>query len=246
MRFSKLFTFASITLGVASALVVPIRRDTTSDVDLELRDNHPNYHKVSFVSKATKHIKVLGLEGHDRQVVEDFHKNTVAAEMDKHGAHFADIHNLAHIEGSADPKMHITVAFRNPANEDILSKYGNPEKTGRKHHIYTLNLPKEYEQAVQHHKEHLENDPEAKRKHDERQAQSKAAKIATDKAREEKRKAEAEALKRKVAEAHMSGQAKAHELAGNAAAHKANRKANKDAKKAAKAAKAAESSKHHG
>ncbi|KAF8892322.1 hypothetical protein CPB84DRAFT_1748743 [Gymnopilus junonius] len=246
MHLSKLFAFASATLSVVSALAVPVRHSTTSNHVLELRENHPHYDKVSFYPLVNDDMDDMGLKGHDRQVVEDFHKNTVAAEMEKHGAHSAVIHNLAHIEGSADPRMHITVVLRNKANDQIDSKYGNPEKTGYRHHIYTPHLPKEYEQAVQRHKEYLESHPEAKRKHGERFSKHKVAKAARDKAREEKRKADAEAFKRKAAEAHTSGEAKAHELAGNAAAHKANRKANKDAKKAAKAAKAAGSSKHHG
>jgi len=242
MRISKLFTLSSLALGFASALAIPVRRGTTRDEDLERRDNHPNHDKVSFEPKAMHHMQnILALKDHDGQVVEDYHKNAVAAAMEKHpGAHSAEIHYLAHTEGSTDPNMHITATFFNEKGAIVHSKYGTPEKTGERHHIYiTGELPKEYTHAVQRHKEHLERDPAAKAKHEARLAQTKAEKGARDKARAEKKKAEEEASKKRAEAAGKAGKAKQHELSGDARAHADHRKASKEAKKSAKAAAAA-------
>jgi len=235
MHISRLFTFASLTLGFASALAIPVRCDTTRDDDLARRDNHANYDKVSFTDKSMRHMQnILGLKDHDGKVVEDYHKNIVAAEMEKHGAHSAEINYLAHTQGSTDPNMHITATFRDAEGTIVHSTYGTPAKIGDRHHVYTGELPKEYTQAVQRHKEHLDKNPEEKAKHEARLAQTKAGKEATDRAIHEKNQARKDVFEAKNSVASAVGAAKQKELSGDAEAHAANRKAHKEAKKAKK------------
>jgi len=128
--------------------------------------NHAHHGKVKLGEGAEHRLQnVLGLQGDALQVVTDYHKNTVAAEMDKHKAHSATIHYIAHTEGSADPKMHITATLKDHKGKTIPSKYGNPEKEGQRHHIYTGQLPKELEDARQQRKEYLLKHPEEANKH---------------------------------------------------------------------------------
>ncbi|KDR71243.1 hypothetical protein GALMADRAFT_159482 [Galerina marginata CBS 339.88] len=146
MRFFSLLTLATAILGGVSALTVPVKRSDLDSIDvLEAREPGKNNNPVKFSGAAKAHMTNLGLAkgSAERKQVKDYHRKLVAGEMTKHGATTAQVVHLAHTQGSADPRLHVTAGFWDANNKRMKVNYGTPpnEKTGKLAHVYADHQP---------------------------------------------------------------------------------------------------------
>jgi hypothetical protein len=145
MRAFSLFTLATAFIGGVSALAVPVKRDFDSVDVLEAREPAKNAvpNRIKFSGAAKAHMDNLGLAkgSAERKQVKAYHRNIVSEQMAKNGAHSAQVVHLAHMQGSVDPKLHVTAGFWNHDDKRMKSSYGDPPKSGNLHHVYADHHP---------------------------------------------------------------------------------------------------------
>jgi len=144
MRAFSLFTFA---VAVVSALTVPFKRSNFDELEIREPAKHAVPNPIKFSQGAKKHMDNLGLAkgSQERKAVKDYHRNIVAEEMARNGAHSAQVVKLAHITGSVDTRLHITTGFwnqaENQAEKRMKTTYGDPPKKSNLFHVYADHTP---------------------------------------------------------------------------------------------------------
>ncbi|KDR71240.1 hypothetical protein GALMADRAFT_254058 [Galerina marginata CBS 339.88] len=122
-----------------------LRRSLPYVEDLEVREPGKNNNPIKFSGAAKAHMTNLGLAkgSAERKQVKDYHRKLVAGEMAKNGATTAQVVHLAHIEGSTDPRLHVTAGFWDASDKRMKVTYGTPpnEKNGKLVHVYADHQP---------------------------------------------------------------------------------------------------------